>query len=100
MRNHCRVEQVERTKQVSVGVGHWEYEVSEGAIQKVFETMRIEGEPPIDNKIQPIKTFTQSESATNFKGFEALHGTVLDIDDQLLCFDVQTEARQMYDELQ
>ena len=62
--------------------------------------MRIEGEPPIDNKIQPIKTFAESESATNFKGFEALHGTILDIDDQLLCFDVQTEARQMYDELQ
>ena len=33
------------------------------------------------------------------KGFEALHNTVLNIDDQLLCSDVQTEAGQMYDDL-
>jgi hypothetical protein len=44
-------------------------------------------------------TFVESESVTDFKGFEALHSIVLDIDDQLLCFDVQTEARHMYDEL-
>ena len=51
------------------------------------------------NKIQPIETFAESESATYFKGFEALHNIVLDIDDQLLCSDVQTEAGHMYDEL-
>ena len=58
-----------------------------------------EEEPPIDDKIQPIETFAESESATDFKGFEALHNTIPDINDQLLCSDVQTEARQMYDEL-
>jgi hypothetical protein len=58
----------------------WEYEVSKG--------------------VQPIETFAESESATNFKGFEALHNIVLNINDQLLCSDVQTEAKQMYDELQ
>ena len=36
------------------------------------------------NEIQPIKTFADSKSAIDFKGFEALHNTVLDIDDQLL----------------
>ena len=51
------------------------------------------------NKFQPIETFVESESATDFKGFEALHITVLNIDDQLLCSNVQTEAEQMYDEL-
>jgi hypothetical protein len=51
-------------------------------------------------EIQPIETFVESESATNFKDFEALHNTVLDIDDQLLCSGVQAEARHMYDELQ
>ena len=51
------------------------------------------------NEIQPIKTFVEFESATVFKGFETLHNNVLDIDDQLLCSDVQTEARHMYDEL-
>ena len=33
------------------------------------------------------------------KGCEALHNIVLDIDDQLLCSNVQTQAGQMYDEL-
>ena len=62
--------------------------------------MRIEEGPPIDDEIQPIETFVESNSATDFKGFETLHNTVLDIDDQLLCTDVQTEAEQIYDELQ
>ena len=48
------------------------------------------------NKIQPIETFFESESASDFKGFEALHSVVLDIDDQLLCSDVQTKARHIY----
>ena len=53
-----------------------------------------EEEPPIDDKIQPIETFAESESATDFKGFEAaLHNTIPNIDDQLLCSDVQTGAR-------
>ena len=51
------------------------------------------------NEIQLIETFFEFESATNFKGFEALHNIVLDIDDQLLCSDVQMGAREMYDEL-
>ena len=49
--------------------------------------------------IQPIETFVESKNATDFKGFEALHNIVLNIDDQLLCSDVQTEVGQMYDEL-
>ena len=51
------------------------------------------------NEIQPIETLTEFESATDFKGFEALHNIVLNIDDQLLCYDVQMEAGQMYDKL-
>ena len=58
-------------------------------VDEVLETMRIEEEPPIDDKIQPIETLAQFESATVFKGYEALHIIVLDIDDQLLCYDVQ-----------
>jgi hypothetical protein len=52
------------------------------------------------NEIQPIRTFAKSESATGFKGFEALHNIVLGIDIQLLCSNVRTEGWQMYDELQ
>ena len=31
--------------------------------------------------------------------FETLHNTVLDINDQLLCSDLETEIEHMYDEL-
>jgi hypothetical protein len=44
------------------------------------------------NEFQPIETFVEFESATDFKGFEALHNIALDIDNQLLCCDVQTES--------
>lgn len=77
-----------------------EYEVKEYTIWKILETMRIEEEPPIDVEIHPIETFVESESAIDLKGFEAIHNTVLNMDDQLLCSNVQTEAEQMYDELQ
>ena len=32
------------------------------------------------------------ESAIDFKSFEALHNTILNIDDQWLCSDVQTKV--------
>lgn len=51
-------------------------------VGEVLETMQIEKEPPMDGKIEPIETFAESENATNFKDFEALHVIVLDIDDQ------------------
>ena len=62
-------------------------------VDGVLETVRIEAEPPIVNGIQPIETFVKSESATEFKGFEALHNIVLDINDQLIRSEVQMEAR-------
>ena len=68
-------------------------------VDEVLELMGIEEEPPINDEIQPIETFGRSECATNFKGVEAPHNIVLNIDDQLLCSGVQTEAGEMYDEL-
>ena len=62
-------------------------------VDEVLKTMQIEENSLIDDEIQPIKTF---ESATDFKGFEALHNIVLDIDDQSLCFDVQTKLYKLY----
>ena len=71
----------------------WRYEVSEGAIRRFMETMQIEEEPRIDDGIQHIDTFVKFESPTNFKGFEALHNIVLNIDEvQLLCSDFQMES--------
>ena len=48
--------------------------------------MRIEEGPPIDDEFQHGEIFVESKSATDFKGFEALRSTAIDIDDQLLCF--------------
>jgi hypothetical protein len=36
---------------------------------------------------------------TQFEGFEDLYEQVLDIDDQLLCHEVQIEADETYDDL-
>ena len=49
--------------------------------------------------IPPSETFVDIESATDFKGFEALHSTVIDVRDPLLCSDVQTEARPIYNKM-
>ena len=47
-----------------------------------------------------IEIFVESKSATDFKGFEALQSTILNIDDQLLHSNLQTEVvKHMYDEL-
>ena len=64
-------------------------------VDEVLEAMRIEEEPPANDEIQPTEKFVEIKGVTDFKGFEG----VLDTDDQLLCFDVETEARQMYDGL-
>ena len=61
-------------------------------IDEVLEIMRIEEEPPIE-------TFVESESATNFKGFEAPPNIVRDIDDRLFGSENQTETKQTCDEM-
>ena len=48
---------------------------------KFLETMRIEEESPINDKIHLVETLADSESATDCKGFEVLHNIVLDITD-------------------
>ena len=48
-------------------------------VEGVLQTFRIEEKPHIVDGIQPIETFVEYESATGFKGFEALHNNVLDI---------------------
>lgn len=68
-------------------------------IDEVSETMRIEEEPHVHDEIHPIETFAKCGNAPDFKFFEALRNTILNIDDQLFCFNVQLEAGQMYDEL-
>ena len=63
-------------------------------VDDVLETMRIGEEPPIDVEIQHIEIFFEFGSATDSKDFEALHNTVLGVDDQSLCSDVRTELNK------
>jgi hypothetical protein len=49
-----------------------------------------EEELPIDDEIQLIESFVEYPSDADFKGFEDVHNTILDIENQLLCSDVQT----------
>ena len=92
MWNHYKVEQTKHTKQAGIKAGVWSrwrhHPKSMGQIGRTY-----------CNEIQLIETFVESDSATDFKGFEALHNNVVNIDDQLLCSNVQTEVEQMYDEL-
>ena len=66
-------------------------------VDKVLETMQVEEESPIDDKIQPTEEVPKSKSVTDFKCFGTLHNTVHDINDQLLCSDVQTECMMSCD---
>ena len=55
-------------------------------------------ENDVNDEIELPEKFVESKSVTNFKDFEALHIIVLDMDDQLLCSDVQMEVGKMFDE--
>ena len=94
MWNHCRVVQAERAEQASkqrsmTQITKKYYVVVLEDVDEVMETMRIEEEPPIDDELEAIETVVASDSATDFKGLGALHNIVLDINDWLLCSDVQ-----------
>jgi hypothetical protein len=62
------------------------------SVKAPSEKLWKQREPLIDDGVQPIETFVEFESPTNFKGFEALHNIVLNIDDQLLCSNFQMES--------
>ena len=97
--NHCKVGQAEHAEQAGNIRWYKQWRILccyDEDVDEVLETMWIKEEPPINDEIQPIKTFGEFESATDFKGFKALHIIILNIKDQLLCFDVQTEAGHMY----
>ena len=53
-------------------------------VDEVLETMRIEEEKPIDDEIQPIKTFFEFESAIDFKALKLY--TTLSLTSSTKCF--------------
>ena len=53
-------------------------------VDEVLETVRIEEEKPIDDEIQPIKTFFEFESAIDFKALKLY--TTLSLTSSTKCF--------------
>ena len=53
-------------------------------VDEVLETVQIEEEPPIDDEIQPIETFVESKSATDFTALKLY--TTLTLTSTTNCF--------------
>jgi hypothetical protein len=72
-------------------------------IEELLETMKIVEENLDDDNDDDILTFQASDSGLGniivFKGFESLYKQVVDIEDQLLCSEVQKEAEETFDDL-
>ena len=69
-------------------------------VEEMLETMRVveEAEPDVGSDSEE-----RNSSMANpvvFHGFDSLYKSVLDIEDQLLCKEVKTEAGESFDDLQ
>jgi len=72
-------------------------------IEKLLETMKIAEENLDDDNDDDILTSQASDSGLGntvvFKGFESFYKQVVDIEDQLLCSEVQEKAEETFDDL-
>ncbi len=72
-------------------------------VEELLETMKIVEENLDDDNDDDILTSQASDSSLGntvvFKGFESLYKQVVDIEDQLLCFEVRKEAEETFDDL-
>jgi len=69
-------------------------------VEELLESMKI-NEAGLDEDIdvnQP-EQIVESQDRVEFHGFESLYKQILDIEDQLLCSNVQTEAEEAFDDL-
>ncbi|KAL2633596.1 hypothetical protein R1flu_005075 [Riccia fluitans] len=69
-------------------------------IEELLESMKIDevGRDEDSNVNQP-EQIVESQDRVDFCGFESLYKLILDIEDQLLCSIVQTEAEEALDNL-
>ncbi len=71
-------------------------------VEELLETMKIVEENLDDDNDDDILTSQASNSGLGntvvFKGFESLYKQVVDIEDQLLCFEVREEAKETFDD--
>ncbi len=72
-------------------------------VEELLGTMKIVEENLDDDNDDDILTSQVSGSGLGnivvFKGFESLYKQVVDIEDQLFCFEVQEEAKETFDDL-
>ena len=70
-------------------------------VEELLKTMNVSeiAENEGDDKADPFEKNVETESHTQFEGFEVLYKQVLDIEDQLLCREVQIEANETFDDL-
>jgi len=69
-------------------------------VEELLESMKI-NEAGLDEDIdvnQP-EQIVESQDRVESHGFESLYKQILDIEDQLLCSNVQTEAEEVFDDL-
>jgi hypothetical protein len=69
-------------------------------VEELLESMKInEAGLDEDNDVNQPEHIVESQDRVEFHGFESLYKQILDIEDQLLCFNVQTEAEEAFDDL-
>jgi hypothetical protein len=69
-------------------------------VEELLESMKInETGLDEDNDVNQPKQIVESQDRVEFHGFESLYKQILDIEDQLLCSNVQTEAEEAFDNL-
>jgi len=72
-------------------------------VEELLETMKITEENLDDDNDDDILTSQASDLGLGnnvvFKGFESLYKQVVDIEDQLFCFEVREKAKETFDDL-
>ncbi len=69
-------------------------------VEELLESMKInEAGLDEDSDVNQPEQIVESQDRVEFHGFESLYKQILDIEDQLLCSNVQTEAEEAFDDL-
>ncbi len=69
-------------------------------VEELLESMKInETGLDEDSDVNQPKEIVESQDGVEFHGFESLYKQILDIEDQLLCSNIQIEAEKAFDDL-
>jgi len=69
-------------------------------VKELLESMKInETWLDEDSDVNQLEQIVESQDRVEFHGFESLYKQILDIEDQLLCSNVQTEVEETFDDL-